>query len=85
MPGQEGCGWLEQRATPGPTRPAQEQAHGRGLGEQHRHAPAEWGELVALGGRDVLDQLLAGEPAQVIGGLPAGVGSVQQRADQVDQ
>ena len=43
-------------------------------GEEHRGVQASGGDLVAVGGRDALDEVVAAEPAQVVGHLPGADG-----------
>lgn len=53
-----------------------------GLGEPGGDASPEGGELVALGSGNAIDHPLSFQPAQVVGGLAAGVGEVlEQRSD----
>ncbi|WP_422594882.1 nitrile hydratase accessory protein [Mycobacterium sp.] len=54
-------------------------------GDQHRDAPTQWRELVAVMPRQPDDERPAFEPAQVVTGLPAGVGAAQQGGDDPDQ
>ena len=56
-----------------------------GLGEQHRDPAAQRGELVVLGMGQPEDEPLAPQPAQIVGGLAAAVGPIQQRRDQPGQ
>ena len=55
------------------------------LGEQHRDAAAQRGELVAVMTGQSDDESLAFEPPQVVGGLAAGVRAAQQGGDGPDQ
>lgn len=48
------------------------------FGEEHGDAPAERSELVAVGVRESVDEALASEAAQIVGGLACGVGLVEQ-------
>lgn len=52
-----------------------------GFREQHGDPLARRGQVVAVGVRPACDQCLAFEASQVIGGLFAGVGGIQQRCD----
>ena len=45
---------------------------GIGAGEEERHAPTEFGHLVAMSLRDPCDQAMQAQPSQVIGHLPWG-------------
>jgi hypothetical protein len=55
-----------------------------GVGEQDGES-ALWCELVAVLSRWPNDEAFAFEPTQVVGGLPTGVGPIEQGADEPSQ